>query len=258
VWRVLLGDGLVLATHGDTPSRRVQAGGLTWPRAVAAYTTAAVFHGLPVADDGLFHGLFDEARPRPRPRMVPHQVPVDVQDVLVVGAGAVTTIERTVLDCIGRLDMEAADRLVAWATTREVLTTEVLELAIAARPRRWGTRALRRALTDVERGTLSAAERRLHRLLDKAGLRGWEADVRVEDARGHIGRVDVLFPAVKVAVEVDGYAYHSRSSFQADRTKQNRLVAAGYTVLRFTWSDLTDRPHQVVASVRQAIAGRVL
>ena len=186
--------------------------------------------------------------------MVPHQYDVAPSDVLAVGAGAVTTVRRTVLDCLGRVDPEQAERLATWAFTRKLLTAEVLEDAIASRAGKRGTRALRRALADIGHGALSAAERRLHQLLMRARVSGWEADVRIHDAHGIIGRVDVLFPASKVVIEVDGYAYHARSSFQADRTKQNRLVAAGYTVLRFTWADLTDRPGAVVTTIRRATA----
>ena len=59
-----------------------------------------------------------------------------------------------------------------------------------------------------------------------------------------------------VVIEVDGYAYHSRAAFQTDRTKQNRLVMAGYTILRFTWADLTERPGAVLQAVRDATASR--
>ena len=45
-----------------------------------------------------------------------------------------------------------------------------------------------------------------------------------------------------------------RERFQRDRTRQNRLVAAGWTVLRFTWNDLRDRPNGVIAEIRAVIA----
>jgi len=42
-----------------------------------------------------------------------------------------------------------------------------------------------------------------------------------------------------VVVEIDGWVAHSgKQSFVDDRRRQNRLVRAGYTVLRFTWWDL--------------------
>ena len=44
------------------------------------------------------------------------------------------------------------------------------------------------------------------------------------------------YPELKLAIEVDGFEHHSSpDAFQRDRTRQNRLVALGWTVLRFTW-----------------------
>lgn len=251
LWRAVVGVGLARKDIAITPGRIVQAAGLTWPGCVGAFATAADFHGLPVPSDGLVHAVVMH-RQSPRRGMVPHHVPLSADDVVRVGVGAVTTAARTVLDCLGRLPREEAERLATWAATRDIVTTDLILRAIEERSPAWGTRALRRALADLGQGVLSAAERRLHRLLHRAGIVGWEANVRVDDAEGIVGRVDVLFPAARVVVEVDGYAYHSRGAFQADRAKQNRLVAAGYTVLRFTWADLTDRPAAVVRSIRTA------
>ena len=101
---------------------------------------------------------------------------------------------------------------------------------------------------------MGAAEQRLHRLLRRAGIAGWSPNTVVHDRLGIIGTVDVLFTDAKLVVEIDGFAYHGADRFQSDRTRQNRLVGAGYTVLRFTWHDLVDRPYDVVAQVRAALA----
>ena len=43
----------------------------------------------------------------------------------------------------------------------------------------------------------------------------------------------------RLLIELDGAAFHSdHDRFQRDRTRQNRLVALGYTVLRFTYWDV--------------------
>ena len=49
-------------------------------------------------------------------------------------------------------------------------------------------------------------------------------------------------------------AHQGTEQFHANRTRQNCLVNAGFTVLRFTWPDLTDRPAQVSAQIRSALA----
>ena len=62
-------------------------------------------------------------------------------------------------------------------------------------------------------------------------------------------------PARRIAIEVDGWAWHvDVERFQADRRRQNALVNAGWTVLRFTWHDLTADPERVIAQIRAALA----
>ncbi|OWY60874.1 hypothetical protein B7486_66825 [cyanobacterium TDX16] len=57
-----------------------------------------------------------------------------------------------------------------------------------------------------------------------------------------------------VAVEVDGFASRiDRSRFQDDRTRQNALVQAGWTVIRFTWEDVVKRPQLVVTTIRRVL-----
>lgn len=56
--------------------------------------------------------------------------------------------------------------------------------------------------------------------------------------------------------EADGRGPHGTpEAIFADRRRQNRLVNAGWTILRFTWAD-TLRPDYIPWTVRQAIAAR--
>jgi very-short-patch-repair endonuclease len=67
--------------------------------------------------------------------------------------------------------------------------------------------------------------------------------------------IDFAFPGAKVAVEIDGWAWHvDHDRFANDRRKGNALVHAGWVVLRFTWHDLTTAPHSVVAQIVAALA----
>jgi very-short-patch-repair endonuclease len=95
----------------------------------------------------------------------------------------------------------------------------------------------------------SAAERRLITILRSAGLTGWQRGVPFER-----WTIDVAFPDAKVAIEFDGWAYHSDvERFRADRSKGNALVRAGWRLLRFTWHDLVNRPQYVIAEIRAAL-----
>jgi very-short-patch-repair endonuclease len=86
-------------------------------------------------------------------------------------------------------------------------------------------------------------------LLRGCGLTGWERGRPFER-----WTIDFAFPAAKLAIEVDGWAYHSDvDRFRADRQKGNALVRAGWLLLRFTWHDLTNRPVYVVAEIRAAL-----
>jgi very-short-patch-repair endonuclease len=90
----------------------------------------------------------------------------------------------------------------------------------------------------------------------EAGLSDWVANLPVS-AGGRAYVLDMAFEAQRVEVAVDGRAFHTDArSFQNDRTRQNDLVAAGWTVLRFTWEDIVDRPADVVRRIREILAQR--
>ena len=67
--------------------------------------------------------------------------------------------------------------------------------------------------------------------------------------------VDLLFPAQRLVIEVDGYEFHSGPRpFEHDRHRQNALHLAGYRVLRFTWAMITTDLGGVLATIRSALA----
>jgi very-short-patch-repair endonuclease len=114
---------------------------------------------------------------------------------------------------------------------------------------RHGSPAARRLLQAASGGARSEAERLLVKLLRQARIEGWHANYPVSGYK-----VDVGFPNVRVAIEVDGLAFHSDADvFVADRQRQNIITLRGWKVLRFTWIDLTQYPHRVVAEIKHAI-----
>lgn len=115
---------------------------------------------------------------------------------------------------------------------------------------RYGSPAARRLLQAADDGARSQAERLLIRILRAAKITGWRANYPLAGYR-----IDVAFPKQKVAIEVDGWAFHSdQEDFQLDRERQNNIALLGWQVLRFTWLDLTEYPQRVLAEIRFAIS----
>jgi very-short-patch-repair endonuclease len=251
-WVRVLGRALAHSGLEIGPWQQAHAAWLTWPESVVCLGTAARLHRLPVPDDGLVHVVVPSPRAS-RGALTRHEFPLRAGDVTRIGQVAVTTRRRTVLDCLGRLPDVQSEALTAWVLTRRLLGPDELARAIAERPGAWGNVRRRRALLDMRAGAASPAERRLHRLLRRAGLTGWLPN---EPLSGHLGiyaNADVYFPNVRLVIEIDGAAFHGPDRFQADRTRQNLLVGAGCTVLRFTWEDLTQRPEAVIAQIEASL-----
>jgi very-short-patch-repair endonuclease len=177
---------------------------------------------------------------------------VEHGDCCVLDEWLTTTKARTVLDCLLLLAEPEGRTFLDRALQLSWLTLDELVLRTQQRTCREGTPLLRRHIRVAAFGVRSEAERVLRRLLREAGITGWEVDHPLPG----IGVLDFAFLAERLALEVDGRAWHSATErFQHDRTRQNALVTAGWTVLRFTWEDLTIRPAQVVATVQATLAG---
>lgn len=128
--------------------------------------------------------------------------------------------------------------------------------AFYAQPDRLGNPIRRTLLEDSRDEPWSEAERELHRLLRGRKVTGWKTNRHIRLA-GRNYYADLLFEALKVAVEVDSWEFHGdRESFERDRRRRNELEAAGYLVLNFTWRQITEDPDWVVDCIHRALALR--
>jgi very-short-patch-repair endonuclease len=248
-WRRVAGVALAQTREPESVRLRAAAASLTWPDAVVCLGTAAALHGIPVADEGVVHAWIPTRR-APRDGLVPHVFELPARDVMGMGPVKLTTRARTVADCLGRLPADDALDLLAWASSRQLVDADRLRTWIAEHPRSWGNAGRRRALARLESGAMSVAEDLLHEVLRRAGIEGWVGGVRLREILGVWAVADAYFPDVRLVVEVDGRWSHGDGRFQQDRTRQNALVAAGCTVLRYTWQDLTRRPAWVADQIR--------
>lgn len=166
-----------------------------------------------------------------------------------------TVPARTLVDCLRLAPESRREQLLDTALLRRWVSLDALRAVVDDLRGRPGAAVLADLLAGVESGARSRAERLAQQVLVRTGLQGWAWNHPVALPDGAVAVVDAALPHLRIAVEIDGRAFHSdATAFQHDRTRQNALVAAGWTVLRFTWSDLVHRPELVVATVLAAAA----
>jgi hypothetical protein len=164
----------------------------------------------------------------------------------------VTDPARTILDLARRtgdarlleaIESARRQRLTSWA---ELAAT----LAKHARRGRPGIRRLRRVIArnvHREEVTDSTFELLVIALLLENGLPEPVLHHRILDDDGRlVAEVDLAYPHLKIAIELDGGVHRERDVFERDRPRQNGIVLGGWIVLRFTWKTLVERPEERV------------
>ena len=171
----------------------------------------------------------------------------------------VTTIERTLCDVAAGVKLLRLGRAVDNATTRGLTTVERLWAVWVelASPGRRGVKAMRAVLLERGPGYVvgtTELEARFLDLVRRFGLALPSAQVDL-GAEGWVGRIDFLYRAAHLVIEVDGRIGHVGHLDRAkDRERDNELMTAGWRVLRFTWDDLIHREAWVVDTLTRALA----
>ena len=167
-------------------------------------------------------------------------------DVVERNGLRLTALPLTVIEAAARRGGGA--RLMDTALQRHVELPQLWRAHLRNKGRH-GSPAARRLLQAASDGARSEAERLLVKLLRESGIKGWRTNYPVGGYK-----IDVGFPKQRVAIEVDGWAFHSDpEAFAVDRKRQNAIALLGWQVLRFTWLDLTEYPQRVIAEIRRAI-----
>jgi very-short-patch-repair endonuclease len=114
---------------------------------------------------------------------------------------------------------------------------------------RQGSAGMHRLLVAAADRADSAAERLLVTLLRGAGISGWVLGYPFGPYR-----IDLAFPVERVAIEVDGWAWHvDAARFRTDRRKGNALTRDGWDLLRFPWHTLDGEPAICIAEVEATL-----
>jgi hypothetical protein len=215
------------------------------PVSASHHTAAAIWRlgaaEAPANHEGPVHVSVPHGRHvRPRPGVRVHRTRhYNSSDVTTIDSVPVTTLARTVVDLASQLDSAALAILIDDALCRRLVKLPDLQRA-AARVGAPGTRGAGMLKRELhwweERPELgSVAEAALLRLLAGRAVPPPVAQHAVHHRGRPIARVDFAWPDQRVALEMDGFRFHAGpASFGADRARQNRLIDAGWTVLRTT------------------------
>lgn len=247
------------ATWGQAALAAVLAAG---PEAVASHATAGVLWGLP----NVFHEVVYEVS-TPRPRRARHhgvQVHRTVRflemEHTVRGGIPLTAVARTLVDLSAALSVEQLGIATDHARREGFLRLDDLRKCIAGlapapgrRPKR--IEAVLGARIKGYDKSESGLEMRVLRAIVGAGLPEPVQQYWVT-LDGRRRRIDLAYPELMLAIEVDGWANHGpRSAFDADRARENELDITGWHRLHFT-SAFSDRAIAETVAKKLAALGR--
>lgn len=165
----------------------------------------------------------------------------------------VTSPARTLLDVAATQPRRAVERALDQAEVLRIFDLADLQRVVAAHRGRPGAPLLAALLADGAAGstlTRSDLEDAFLTLCDVAGLARPRVNERVVGLE-----VDFHWPLSRLAVEVDGFAFHrTRRAFERDRERDALLAAAGWVTQRFTHRQVIDRPDEVIRALRRSLS----
>lgn len=164
----------------------------------------------------------------------------------------VTSPARTLIDLAALASRPKLEEVVDEAVRLRLVDRGSLNAALGRHPGWRGISALREIAAEIDASTVRTRsklealylrlcrEQRLPRPLINDVVAGRE--------------VDAVFPAYRVAVELDSYGYHGAwSARRRDHRRGALLSAAGFELLRFDWEQVTGAPDTVVAATIAAL-----
>jgi very-short-patch-repair endonuclease len=93
-------------------------------------------------------------------------------------------------------------------------------------------------------------------LLETYGIEVGQRQQTISGPEGFIGQVDFSWPATRLVVEIDSTWHDGPIDMIDDALRDERLRAAGWTVLRYRYRDLVARPAAVARELAVATRPR--
>ncbi|MGF1664714.1 MAG: hypothetical protein ACFCVC_00415 [Acidimicrobiia bacterium] len=173
--------------------------------------------------------------------------------VEIVAGLRTTTIARTLFDLCAVLHPKHASAIAQdLVLERRIDHASLLATHDAiARRGKPGVKSFRRILDLTGNAGIppTELERRGLDLLERAGIPTGEREYPIPWQSQR--RFDLAWPAVRLAVEWDSRRWHgAMEQMTFDRRRDREATLNGWTLVRFTWDDVTIRPNEVASAVR--------
>jgi very-short-patch-repair endonuclease len=236
------------------------AAGLLFTRGVASHRSAA--HLMELIDSPPSHPeiIVGRTQSQKTAGLILHRSRDLVgADTLRIHGLRSTNATRTLIDLGAVVSDSVLESALERALHQRLTTVPRLQARLAASVRRSGIAALRRVL-DLRAPRHAPTESELELLIWQI-LRRHRVPLPERQVEVNIGgssyRLDLAYRSEMIFIEGDGFGVHStRSAFESDRTRQNRLVIGGWLPLRFTWQQARGGEDDLAAQVRSALATR--
>jgi very-short-patch-repair endonuclease len=221
------------------------------PRAVLSHSSAAALWGIRPPTGGDVDVTVPLGGPRtPGAGVRPHQSGLVVDRFSTDCDGIpVTTLAWTLLDLAAVLPAHQLRRAVEQSERLEIFDLQAVEAAVAAAPRRPGSPAVHALLADMKdhgvTRTRSDVEAAMLQICIDHGI------PRPQVNRYDGGReVDFRWPAHRLIVEIDGWAFHrTRRAFAADRARDRAALLDGWRTARFPAIEIERQPKRVAGEL---------
>ncbi len=257
VWIQSSGSTYILNGTPDTWERRVHVAVLDRPEGVLSGSTSAVLHGIPG-----YRRMKPEitvpfsANGRAGPFIVRRCRHFGEISSMYVSGFPTMSVEETVFDLARRLSGMRLQSTIEDIVVKRLSSFAGLEATLRRRIESGCPSAtpVVRVLSDLNgSASESELERAFFRIARLAGLPTMKQQAPAPWWDTGPLRVDITVPIWHLIIELDGRSWHTRQDdFERDRSRDNRAVAAGWRVLRFTSRMITHQPDVVIDTIRSA------
>jgi very-short-patch-repair endonuclease len=225
------------------------------PGAVVSHCSAAALWGLvpSCADDQVDILLAGRDAGRRRQGIRVHRTPaLHPRDATTYEQVPMTTPARALLDITPVLSQPQLEKSFDAGLKGRILTRHGVAVTVARSPDCRGAARLGALAESEFRGapdTRSPAEEDFLKLVRAGGLPEPEMNARVG-----LYVIDALWRRLGLAVEIDGYEFHStKRSFESDHERDQVMTDAGFAVLRFTRDQIVKQPELVLVRLTRRL-----